>query len=171
MVGAWIVANNLSRPFAGGGEAGAARLERDVLLVPGVSHLIIADMINDIGQAAGASPDVAVPTAAELESVYRQMTARAHARGVKVIAATVLPFNGTPFPRFYTADKEKVREDLNAWIRTAGIFDGVIDMDALVRDPADPTRYAAAYGAGNHLVPNDAGEKAIGEGIDLKLFR
>jgi hypothetical protein len=171
VVNASMVANPLTRPYPGGGEPALARFDRDVLMVPGVSHLIIVDAINDIGQAAGLAQGVEIPTVESLAMAYRQMVARAHARGVKVIAATMLPFAGVPFPNFYSPEKERVRQGLNQWIRTSGAFDGVIDMEAMVRDPADPSRYAAGLDAANHFAPNEAGEKRIGEGIDVRLFR
>lgn len=171
VVNASMVANPLTHPYPGGGEAGLARFDRDVLMVPGVRYVILADAINDIGQAGGIAANVPIPTAAELAAAYRQLVSRAHARGVKVIAATLMPFAGVPFPNFYTAEKDQIRQDLNQWIRTAGVFDGVIDMDALVRDPADPLHYAKGLDAANHFAPSEAGEKRIAESIDLKLFR
>jgi len=172
VVNASLVANPLTRPYPGGGEAALTRFDRDVLMTPGVSHVVIADAINDIGQpggnviAASEAPDLAL-----LQAAYRQLVERAHARGVKVIASTLMPFEGVPFPGFYTPQKEPLRAALNQWIRTSGAFDGVIDMDALVRDPAHPTRFAPGLETANHFAPNEAGEKKIAAAIDLGLFR
>jgi hypothetical protein len=165
-----MVANPLTHPYPGGGEAALARFDRDVLMAPGVRYVIVADAINDIGQA-GRPGAGGLPTTADLAAAYRQLVSRAHARGVKVIAATVMPFAGVPFPEFYSPAKEAARGDLNAWIRTSGAFDGVIDMDALVRDPADPLHYAKGLDAANHFAPSEAGEARIGQGVDLRLFR
>ena len=171
VVNASMVANPLTHPYPGGGDAGLARFDRDVLMDPGVRYVILADAINDIGQAGRLAPDSALPTLDELAAAYRQMVARAHARDVKVIASTLMPFAGVPFPGFYSPEKEALRGALNQWIRTGGAFDGVIDMDALVRDPADPLHFAKGLEVANHFAPNDAGEKRIGDAIDLKLFR
>lgn len=68
----------------------------------------------------------------------------------------------------YYADKEKIREAVNDWIRHGGEFDGVIDFDALARDPGRPTHILAKYDSGDHLHPQDDGYKAMAESIDLK---
>jgi hypothetical protein len=171
VVNASMVANPLTHPYPGGGEAALARYDRDVLMDPGVRYVILADAINDIGQAGRPSPDSALPTVDELAAAYRQMVVRAHARDVKVIAATLLPFAGVPFAGFYSPEKEALRGALNQWIRTGGAFDGVIDMDAMTRDPADPLHYAKGLDAANHFAPSEAGEALIGDKIDLNLFR
>lgn len=171
VVNASMVANPLTHPYPGGGEAALARFDRDVLMDPGVRYVILADAINDIGQAGRLLPDSTLPTVEDLAAAYRQMVVRAHARDVKVIAATLLPFAGAPFPGFYSPEKEALRGALNQWIRTSGAFDGVIDMDAIARDPADPLHYAKGLDAANHFAPSEAGEALIGEKIDLKLFR
>ena len=172
VVNASMVANPLTRPYPGGGDAGLARFDRDVLMVPGVSHVVIADSINDIGQPGTALVPVAeLPTLAALQAAYRQLVERAHARGVKVIAATVLPFEGVPFQGFYAPQKDQLRAALNQWIRTAGIFDGVIDMDAILRDPANPNRYAPGLHTANNFAPSEAGERKLADAIDVRLFR
>jgi lysophospholipase L1-like esterase len=169
VVNASMVANPLTRPYTGGGEAALARFDRDVLMVPGVRYVILVDAINDIGQAG--RPEVPLPTLAELQAAYRQMVARAHARDVKAIAATLLPFAGVPFANFYSEEKERLRGQLNDWIRTGGAFDGVIDFDAMLRDPANPLRYAPGLGEANNFGPSLAGDARLAERIDLNLFR
>ena len=171
VVNASMVANPLTHPYPGGGEAALARFDRDVLMVPGVRYVILADAINDIGQAGGLAVGTTLPTVEALAAAYLQLAARARAQGVKVVATTLLPFAGVPFPNFYTAEKEMLRGELNQWIRTSGAFDGVIDMDAMVRDLADPLRYAKGLDAANHFAPSEAGEKVIGEAIEVRLFR
>lgn len=172
VLNASMVANPLAHPYPGGGEAALARLDRDVLMVPGVTHLIIADAANDIGQpGGGVLQDVPFATLEHLQSAYEQIRVRAQAHGVKVIAATVLPFGGVPFNGFYNADKEAVRQSLNAWLRSAKGYDGLIDFDAWLRDPADPTRFAPGMDVANHFGPSVAGEAKLAEKIDLKLFR
>ena len=170
VVNASMVANPVTHPYPGGGEAALARFDRDVLMAPGARYVILADAINDIGQAGGLIP-LPLPSADDLIAAYRQLTVRARAQGLKVIATTMMPFAGAPFPGFYNAEKEKLRGEVNQWIRTGGAFDAVIDMDAMVRDPADPLHYAKGLDSANHFTPSLAGEQKLGDGIDLKLFR
>lgn len=172
VVNASMVANPLTRPFPGGGEAGLARFDRDVLSVPGITHVILADAANDIGQPGGPVIDAAqMPTLQHLTAAYLQLTLRARAVGVKVIAATVMPFEGVPFAGFWSPQKEQLRGQLNDWIRSSGAFDAVIDMDALVRDPANPTHYREGLHTANNFAPNEAGEQQLVQALDLKLFR
>jgi lysophospholipase L1-like esterase len=95
------------------------------------------------------------------------MIDRAHARGIRVYGATLLPFGGS----FYDApEREEARQAVNAWIRTGGRFDAVIDLDAALRDPANPTRLRPEADTGDLLHPNEAGHRLIAEAIDLSLF-
>lgn len=151
------------------GDNALARLDRDVLRLPGVSHMILLEGINDIGMGGPPPLGSGQPVSADdLIAGYRQIIARAHARGIKVIGGTLLPFKGA---RYFTAGGDQVRLAVNRWIRTSGEFDGVIDFEAVVRDPADPLKYRAEFDSGDHLHPNDLGYKAIGDAIDLDLFR
>lgn len=166
VVNAGIAGNRLLT--RGWGEAGLARLDRDVLRIEGVSHLILLLGINDINMSGrslfGNNPDV---SADELISGYRQIIARAHARSIKVYLGTLTP---APTDEFFTPAKTAVRNEVNSWIRTSGEPDGVIDFDAMVRDPAAPTRFTADFDSGDHLHPSDRGYAAMGDGIDLGLF-
>lgn len=147
------------------GPAAVARFERDVLQAPGARWLILLEGINDVGQAQGAEGADAV--ARGLIEAYGQMIDRAHARGIRVYGATLLPFGGS----FYDApEREAARQAVNAWIRTSGRFDAVIDLDAALRDPANPTRLRPEADTGDHLHPNEAGHRMIAEAIDLALF-
>ncbi|WEJ98415.1 MAG: SGNH/GDSL hydrolase family protein [Candidatus Sphingomonas phytovorans] len=150
----------------GAGPAALARFDRDILSVPGVRYVVILEGINDIGSAKGAAS--APPTVADITGAYRQMIDRAHDRGIKVIGATVLPYKGAGY---YAAEGDAVRVAVNTWIRAPGNFDGVIDFDRAVADKADPLRMAKAYDSGDALHPGDAGYRAMGEAIDLNLFR
>ena len=170
VINASMVASPLTHPYPGGGDAALARFDRDVLLAPGARYVILADGANDIGQGGGLYP-AATPTAEELEAASLQLASRAHARGLKVIAATMMPFAGAPFPNFYSPEKDLIRQAVNSWILTSKAFDAVIDMDKMVRDPAQPLHFAAGLDSANHFTPSEAGEKKIGEGIDLGLFR
>ena len=148
-----------------------ARFEQDVLAQPGVRYVIILEGINDLGHAGTSAPISETVTADDLIAGMKQMIERAHVRGVKVIGATILPFEGTVFAGYFSAEKEVKRKAINAWIRTGGAFDEVIDFDRTMRDPAHPDRVLPAYDGGDHLHPGDAGYKAMGESINLKLLK
>ncbi|MEP6491237.1 MAG: SGNH/GDSL hydrolase family protein [bacterium] len=147
----------------GAGPSALARFDRDVLMVPGVTHVIVLEGINDIGRSVADSLG-----ADDIIYGLRQLADRAHDRGLVVFGATLTPAG--PRPSF-SPQLEAVRQAVNAFIRTSGAFDGVIDFDAITRDPADPTRFLPAYDSGDHLHPGDAGYKAMGQAIDLTLFR
>jgi lysophospholipase L1-like esterase len=121
----------------------------------------VLEGVNDLG-----SPPP--PTAEALIAGYRQLIARAHAHGLKVIMATIVPYKGAAY---FRPEGEAVRQAVNAWIRTAREADGVIDFDVVLREPADPARMRAGLQSGDWLHPNDAGYRAMGEAVDLKLFR
>ena len=159
----------------GMGENALARFERDVLAQPGVRTVVVLLGINDISWPGTAfAPREQRPTLAELKAGYAQLLAQARRRGVRVIGATVTPFEGalpgTPLSDYYQPEKELLRQQLNAWIRGSGQFDAVLDFDALARDPAHPLRLLPAYDSGDHLHPGDAGNRALAEGIDLPLL-
>jgi lysophospholipase L1-like esterase len=154
----------LSEGAANVGVNALARFDRDVLTLPGVTHVVVMEGINDIRNQG----PVTFATADDLIGAYRQMIERAHARGLKIIGATLTPCEGD---MLMTPEGEAKRKAVNQWIRTSGAFDGVIDFDAVVRDPAAPTRIKAEFDSGDHLHPNDAGYKAMGESVDLSLFK
>jgi lysophospholipase L1-like esterase len=145
-----------------------ARLDRDVLTQTGVTHVIVLEGINDIGFGAFG---FTVPTADEIIAGHQQLIERARAGGLKIYGATLTPFEGTPFPGYFTPAGEAKRQAVNAWIRTSGEYDAVIDFDLVTRDPNNPTFLLPAYDSGDHLHPSDAGYEAMGNAIDLKLFK
>ncbi len=145
-----------------------ARFDRDVLVQTGVTHVIVLEGINDIGFGAFGFP---VPPAAEIIAGHQQLIERAHARGLKIYGATLTPFEGTIFPGYFTPAGEAKRQAVNAWIRTSGEYDAVIDFDLATRDPSHPTRFLPLYDSGDHLHPNDAGYQAMGAAVDLTLFK
>jgi len=154
------------------GRAALARFDRDVLATAGVRYLIVLIGINDIGHpGTGTIPASEAVTAQDLIAGYRQLIARAHAKGIAIYGATLTPFEGTVFPGYYTPEKEQVRQAVNNWIRSSDEFDGVIDFERAVRDPAHPTRMLPAYDSGDHLHPNDLGMQAMANAIPLTLFR
>ena len=156
----------------GMGVSALARLEQDVLSQPGVSDVIVLLGINDIGWPGSPfAPGERPATLDELTAAYRQLVAASHVRGVRVTAGTLPPFEGalagTPYAGHYSPGKERLRQQLNDWIRTAGAFDAVVDFDAVLRDPAQPHRMRPAFDSGDHLHPGDAGYRAMAEAIDI----
>jgi lysophospholipase L1-like esterase len=150
------------------GPSALARLDRDVLAQDGVRYVIVLDSINDIGRLAHLTALEDDVTAPMLEQGLKQIAEAAHEHGIKAFGATLTPYGGAGYS---SVRGEQVREDVNNWIRTSGTFDGVIDFDQITHDPQNPDRYNPLYDSGDHLHPNDAGYKAMGDGIDLKLFR
>jgi lysophospholipase L1-like esterase len=141
-----------------------ARFDRDVLDQTGVTHVIVLEGINDIGQAR----DNPTPTAEDLIAAHKQLIERAHTRGIKIFGATLTPFEGA---NYFTAVGEAKRQALNQWIRNSRAYDGVVDFDEATRDPGHPARFLPQYESGDHLHPSDAGYKAMAEAIDLALFK
>jgi lysophospholipase L1-like esterase len=153
------------------GVSALARFDRDVLAQSGVKYLIILEGINDLGHVGSSAPASETVSAEDLIAGMKQMIERAHEHGIKVFGATLTPFEGTPFPGYFSPEKEAKRKALNEFIRNSHAFDGVIDFDKAVQDPQHPDQMLAAYDGGDHLHPGDAGYKAMGEAVDLKLFK
>jgi len=152
------------------GTSALGRFDRDVIAIPGVRWLIIFKGVNDLGTAVGARANGQPhATAADLIAAYRQMITRAHAHGIKVIGATIMPFAG--FTSYDTPESEADRQAVNDWIRNSGAFDGVIDFDAITRDPENPSRLSSAVDGGDHLHPSADGYRLMADAIDLSLFR
>ena len=162
----------------GAGVNALARLDRDVLALPGVDTLILLEGVNDLGLAFGniTGPLAAVIhqtpqdriSADDIIAAYRQIVARAHGRGIRVIGATILPYKGS---FYWSAEGEAARQAVNLFIRTSGEFDGVADFDAAVRDPADPASIRAGLHSGDHLHGSDEGYRLMAEAVPLGLFR
>ncbi len=146
--------------------SGLVRLYHDALIQPGVKWMTILEGINDItGGSRGATPTI---TADALIAAYRQMIAMAHLYGVKVIGCTMTPYGGS---NAYNEYGEKVRSEVNEWIRNGKEFDGVIDFDAATRDKAEPKRFRPEADSPDFLHPANPGYKLMADSIDLKLFR
>ncbi|MBN7829800.1 SGNH/GDSL hydrolase family protein [Stenotrophomonas maltophilia] len=159
----------------GMGESALVRFRRDALDQPAVSSVIVLIGINDISWPGTAfARNQARPTLSELQAGYRALAEQARRRGVRIVGATLPPFAGalpdTPLDDYYQPDKDTLRRQLNAWLRTDSPFDAVIDLDAALRDPADPSRMAVAYDSGDHLHPGDAGNRAMAEAVDLEIL-
>jgi lysophospholipase L1-like esterase len=150
------------------GPSALARLDRDVLAQNGVRYVIVLESINDIGRLAHLTAPEDDVNAQLLEQGLKQIADAAHQHGIKAFGATLTPYGGA---NYNSAKGEQVRKDVNNWIRTSGVFDGVIDFDQITRDPANPDRFNPEFDSGDHLHPGDAGYKAMGDGIDLKLFK
>ena len=164
-------------PIASLGVSALARFDRDALSVPGVTHIVLLEGINDLGfpgaklgKLSLADP-ADVRSAEDLIGAYHQLISRAHAHGVKVIGSTMTPCEGVDIPGYYSEAKEATRQAVNKWIRTSGAFDGVIDFDAVMRDPDHPSRLLPRLASEDHLHPNDAGYQAMADAIDLTVFQ
>ncbi len=151
------------------GPSALARLDRDVLSTPGLRWVVLMEGINDIGHSTSADLPEQDVSADQIIAGMKQVIARVHAQGAKIYGATLTPYEGTVFHGYYQPEGEAKRQAVNSWIRS-GDFDAVIDFDAAVRDPEHPTRIRSDYDVGDHLHPNDAGYRAMGDAIDLKLF-
>jgi lysophospholipase L1-like esterase len=147
-----------------------ARFDRDVLAQPGVKYVIVLEGINDLGHAGPSAPPSETVSAEDIIAGLKQMIERAHEHGLKIFGATLTPFEGAA-RGYFTPEKEVKRKAVNEWIRTSKAFDGFVDFEKAVRDPAHPDRMLATFDSGDHLHPSDAGYKAMGDAIDLSLFK
>ncbi|MFI6599450.1 SGNH/GDSL hydrolase family protein [Nonomuraea sp. NPDC050536] len=159
-----IAGNRLLNDSACLGERGLTRFRWDVLDQPRVKTVIVLEGINDIllgmqEPTPCTTPAVKV-SADDLIGGYRQLIRTAHARGVRIIGGTLLPAS-------LADEAEATRDAVNAWIRTSGEFDAVVDFERAVADPADPDRIRPAFDSGDHLHPNPAGYQAMADAVDL----
>ncbi len=156
----------------GAGPNALARFDRDVLAQAGVQHLIVLEGVNDLGGLARMGDVSAAEHAALTQRViaaYEQMIARAHSHGVRIIGCTILPYVGSGYYR-PGPTSEADRQTVNAWIRTPGHFDAVVDFDQVTRDPEHPEHLRAAFDSGDHLHPSPAGYAAMANAIPASLF-
>lgn len=150
----------------GYGPSAISRIDRDVLAQSGVRYVIVLESINDISRVGRSTIPADNVTAEQLEWGFKQIVDAAHEHGIKVICSTVMPIGHDA-----TGKDEQVREAVNDWIRTSGTFDGVVDFDKITQDPAKPTHLNADYDSGDHVHPNDAGYKIMGDAVDLSLLK
>lgn len=167
VLNAGINGNRLLRDGEGD-ESALRRFDSDVLAQAGVKYLIVLEGINDIGHIVSATTDDPAASADDLIRALQQIVTRAHARGIKVVGATILPYEHC---KYASPAGEKMRQTVNDWIRTTKELDGVADFDRTVRDPSHPARILPAYDSGDHLHPNTAGLRAMAESIDLNLLK
>ncbi len=135
------------------------RFDRDVLAQPSTRTAVVFEGVNDLRWGTSAE---------QLIAGLRELAARGHARGLRMLAATILPCEGEAR---CTAAVDAERAAVNAWIRDGEVFDGVLDFDAVVRDPQRPSRMLPAYDSGDHLHPGDTGLAALADSVDLRLLR
>jgi lysophospholipase L1-like esterase len=146
--------------FDGFGPSALTRLNWDVLERAGARSVIVFEGVNDIQQ----TPHQTDPE--QIIAGLAQISAQAHARGLRVVGGTIMAFKGW---RAWTPELEKTRAAVNEWIRDGGegSLDGLADFDAATRDPGDPERLLPAYDSGDHLHPNDAGDRAMAAVVPL----
>lgn len=148
------------------GPTGVSRFDRDILSQSNVRWLIILEGINDIGGIKSA--EMAPKVANDLINAYSQMIDKAHAKGIKVYGATILPFAKS----FYDKDfRQSARDTVNAWIRNSGRFDAVIDFDKRMENPNESKTILPDMHDNDFLHPNEKGYRRLGESIDLHLFK
>ena len=149
-----------------------ARIDRDVLAQTAVRYVIVLEGINDLGGLArrtGVTAEQHTALVHRMTGAYEQIVERAHAHGIKVIGATILPDTGSDYYH-PEASNEADRQKLNDWIRASGHFDAVVDLDKLIADPKNPTHLLPAYDSGDHLHPDPAGYKVMGDAFTSSLF-
>ncbi len=149
-----------------------ARFDRDVLAQTEARWIIVLEGVNDLGgftRLSDPSPAEHTAFVKRVIASYEQVITRTHAAHLRVYGATILPYTGSDYYR-PPVSNEADRQAINQWIRTPGHFDAVIDFDKAMRDPSHPDRLLPAYDCGDHLHPNPAGYRAMGESIQLRLF-
>jgi len=181
----WAVANEAisgNRVLSPGmGDAALTRFDDDVLALPNVKYVLLFEGVNDLGMqfgpkrapGGGGGPggltlDQTPITVEQMIAGYKQLIARAHLHGIKVIGSPIGPYKGASY---WSPEGEAARETINAWIVNGGAFDGVIRLDTAFADPADPQKIREGYHFGDHLHGNDVSYKAAADSIDLGLFR
>ncbi|PSJ43055.1 GDSL family lipase [Sphingomonas deserti] len=154
----------------GVGPNAMARFER-AIAQPGVSHVLILEGVNDLGTLGrdGGGAEAYRDLSDRMIVAYAQMVRAARARGVRAIGATIMPYGGSDYYRL-TEPSEAARQAVNAWIRSPGNFDGVVDFDAIMRDPTNPQRLRPDVDSGDHLHPSLAGYRKMADAVPLSLF-
>lgn len=148
-----------------------ARFDSDVLGQAGVTHVVVFEGINDLGHPGSGQPLDQTVSAEDIEAAYLQFAERAHAHRIQIYVCTILPFEGTLYPGYYTPEKDAKRQQVNEWLRAnKQRFDTVVDLDKALRDPQHPSRLLPAFDSGDHLHPSNEGMQAIADTMPLDLF-
>lgn len=163
------ILNDADKPYRG--PSTLNRFDRDALDKPGIRWIVLLQGGNDISAGEVLTSAKAKVSAEQIIQGMKTLIERAHAKGVKVIGATLLPKGGTTFPKAPSPAAEAKRQAVNAWIRGGGAFDAVVDFERVMRDPAQPDRLLPAYDSGDHLHPNDDGYRAMAAAIDLGFLK
>ncbi|OBT97814.1 hypothetical protein VE01_05058 [Pseudogymnoascus verrucosus] len=145
-----------------------SRYKRDAIGQEGVKYIMIFEGVNDIG-TAGTDQNTQTRLGDNLISAFTQIANDARAAGILIFAATITPFSG-PGQSYSDPTREKTRQRVNSWFISSGLFDAVVDFDAVVRDPATPSQLAPEYNSGDYLHPNVAGYQAIADAFPLDIF-
>ncbi|KAJ7906323.1 putative extracellular GDSL-like lipase/acylhydrolase [Mycena leptocephala] len=149
------------------------RIDRDVLSQSGVKYAMIFEGVNDIG-VADATAEAQAVIGDRVIAAFKQIVTRVHAAGIPIFAATITPFsapaNESSIQPYSSPVREVTRQRVNAWIRTSGTFDAVIDFDKVVADPAIPSQLSPTFNSGDFLHPNVAGYTAMAAAFPLDLF-
>ena len=153
----------------GRGPGAVARQIEAALARPGLRWLVVFKGINDIGSAE-ATKAAQQRVVADLIAAYEEIVTRVRKEGVKVYGATLLPFEGFVDYDDASGHRRRAREAVNAWIRSEGRFDAVLDFDRVVRDPVHPHRNLAAYSDDDRIHLNPAGYQALADAIPAALF-
>ena len=158
-------------PYMGGPSA-LQRLDRDVLSIAGLNAVIWLEGINDFGMGEP------VPSVEELIAGYREGARRLQAKGIKVIVGTMTTsLNSGNGARHGAPEVNRKRQAVNAFIRTSGVFDGVVDFDAAVLDVATGMLRpefqpgSTMGGHGDQIHPNRAGYQAMAYAIDIEMLK
>jgi lysophospholipase L1-like esterase len=159
------ILNDFGSPYVG--PSTLNRFERDVLNKPGLRWIILLQGINDISASELLNTSKDQVSAQRIIDGMKLLIERAHAKGVKIWAGTLLPREGAVRPLPHSASMEAKRQAVNLWIRTGGAFDGVVDFDLVLQDPAHPTRQLKTLNSGDGTHPNDAGYMLMANAVDL----
>lgn len=154
--------------YDGNGPNAFGRVDRDVLARSGVTYAMIFEGVNDIGTTAADSASQ-TSVGDRLISAFDQIISMVHAKNIPVFGATITPFGGDGQP-YSDPKREATRQRVNAWIRTSSRYDGVVDFDAAIRDPANVSIINPLYDSGDHLHPNEIGYVVMADAFDLDLF-
>jgi lysophospholipase L1-like esterase len=152
------------------GSSGLQRFQQDALAQPGARVTIVRIGSNDLGFPNKLAPTSEAADSKALIAGYRQLIVDAHRHGQGVIGTTMPPFENADLPGYYTPARDVTRQEVNAWMRSGGEFDAVVDFDGILKDPSHPARLLPRYDSGDHLHPNDAGYAALAAAVPLPLL-